>query len=75
MSRDTTALQSKHFHMSVGLWQGCVTFLSIVYMIWIKKCSQADECATMRNCKISRLLFANDLVLFFLKIWPPARIK
>ena len=30
---------------------------------WIDKCSQADECATIGNCKISRLLFADDLVL------------
>ena len=37
--------------------------LSIVHMNWIDKCSQADECATIRNCKISRLLFADDLVL------------
>ena len=32
-------------------------------MNWINKCSQADECATIGNCKISRLLFADDLVL------------
>ena len=33
-------------------------------MNWIdKKCSQADECATIGNCKISRVLFADDLVL------------
>ena len=32
-------------------------------MNWIGKCSQADECATIGNCKINRLLFANDLVL------------
>ena len=32
-------------------------------MKWIDKCSQADECATIGNCKISRLLFADDLVL------------
>ena len=31
-------------------------------MNWIDKCSQADECATIGNCKISRLLFADDLV-------------
>ena len=37
--------------------------LFIVYMNWIDKCSQADECATTRNCKISRPLFADDLVL------------
>ena len=32
-------------------------------MNWIDKCSQADECATTGNCEISRLLFADDLVL------------
>ena len=32
-------------------------------MNWIDKCSQADECATIENCKISRFLFADDLVL------------
>ena len=57
--------QSKPFHVGVGLRQGCVLspLLFIVYMNWIDKCSQADECATIGNCKISRLLFANDLVL------------
>ena len=50
--------QSKPFHVGVGLRQGCV-----VYMNWIDKCSQADEYATIGNCKISRLLFADDLVL------------
>ena len=57
--------QSKPFHVGVGLRQGCVLspLLFIVYMNWIDKCSQADVCATIGNCKISRLLFANDLVL------------
>ena len=32
-------------------------------MNWIDKCSQADKCETIGNCKISRLLFADDLVL------------
>ena len=32
-------------------------------MNWINKCNQADECATIGNCKINRLLFADDLVL------------
>ena len=51
--------------MGVGLRQGCVLspLLFIVYMNWIDKCSQADECATIGNCKTSRLLFADDLVL------------
>ena len=57
--------QSKPFHVDVGLRQGCVLspLLFIVHMNWIDKCSQADECATNGNCKISRLLFADDLVL------------
>ena len=57
--------QSKPFHMGVGLRQGCVLspLLFIVYMNWIDKCSQADECVTIGNCKISRLLFADDLVM------------
>ena len=60
-----TGKQSKPFHEGVGLRQGCVLspLLFIVYMNWINKCSQADECATIGNCKISRLLFADDLVL------------
>ena len=32
-------------------------------MNWIEKCNQGDECASIANCKISRLLFADDLVL------------
>ena len=35
----------------------------VVYMNWIDKYTQADECATIGNCKISRLLYAEDLVL------------
>ena len=51
--------------MGVGLRLGCVLslFLFIVYMKWIDKCSQADECATIGNRKISYLLFTDDLVL------------
>ena len=56
---------SKPFHEGVGLWQGCFLspLLFIVYMNWIYKCSQADECATIGNDKISRLLFVDGLVL------------
>ena len=32
-------------------------------MNWIDKCRQADECASIENCKISPLLFGDDLVL------------
>ena len=51
--------------MGVGLPQGCVlsSLFFIVYVNWIDKCSQADECASIGNCKISPLLFADDLVL------------
>ena len=57
--------QSKPFHVGFGLRQGCVLspLLFIVYMNWTDKCSQANEWATIGNCKISRLLFADDLVL------------
>ena len=30
---------------------------------WIDKYSQADECSTIGNSKISRLLFADDMIL------------
>ena len=55
--------QSKSFHVGVGLRQGCVLsfLLFIVYMNWIDKCSQADECATIENC--TQVPFADDLVL------------
>ena len=57
--------QSKPFQVGVRLQQGWVLspLLFIVYMNWIDKCSQANECATIGNCKISRLLFADNLVL------------
>ena len=57
--------QSKPFNVGVGPRQRCVLspLLFIVYMNRIDKCSQVDECATIGNCKISRLLFADDLVL------------
>ena len=57
--------QSKPFHVGVDLRKGCALspLLFIVDMNWIDKCSQADECAMIGNCKISRLLFADDLVL------------
>ena len=57
--------QLKPFHVGVGLRQGCALspLLFIVCMNWIDKCRQADECAPIGNCKISRLLFGDDLVL------------
>ena len=43
-----------------GVWS---PLLFIVYINWIDQCSKVDECATIRYCKISRMLFADDLVL------------
>ena len=40
--------------------------LFIIYMNWMSKLSQTDECVTIGRCKISRLLFADDLVLLAL---------
>ena len=57
------------FYVGVGLRQGCVwspLFLIIYmkcYMNWMDKLSQIDECVKIGRCKISRLLFADDLVL------------
>jgi len=34
-----------------------------IYMNWIDKRSQTNECATFGNCRINRLLFVDDLVL------------
>ena len=57
--------QSKPFNVGIVLWQECVLspLLFIVYMNWIDKCSQAVECAMIGKCKISCLLFTDDLVL------------
>ena len=32
-------------------------------MIWMDKLTRTDECLTIERCKISRLFFADDLVL------------
>ena len=55
--------QSKPFQVRVGLQQGCVLSLFIIYIIWMDKLSGTDKCVTIRRCKISRLLLADDLVL------------
>ena len=53
--------QSKPFHVGIGLRQGCVLslFLFIVYINWIDKRSQADECATI----------VRSVVCYLLMIW------
>ena len=55
-------LAIKGFHIGVELCQGCALFpfFFMVYMNWIDKCNQADDCAKIENCKISCLLFADD---------------
>ena len=40
-----------------------VHLLFIIYINWMDKLSQTNECVTIGRCKISRLLFADDLVL------------
>ena len=58
--------QSKSFRVSVGLRKGCVLsplLLFIVFMKMMDKLSQTNGCVTIGFCKISRLLFADDLVL------------
>ena len=51
--------------MDIGLRQECVLlpFRFIVYITWIEKYCQADECDAIRNCEISRLLYAEYLGL------------
>jgi len=55
--------QSKPFHVGVGLSQGSFPFHNLHELARIDKCSQINGCATIGNCKINRLLFADDLVL------------
>ena len=57
--------QSKSFHVGVDLRQGCVLspLLFIIYMNWMNKLSRTDQCDMIGTCEISRLLFADNLVL------------
>ena len=57
--------QSKLFHVSVSLQQGCglSPLRFIIYMNWMDKLSRTDKCVMIGRCKISQLLFADDLVL------------
>ena len=54
-------MQSKPFHVGIGLQQGCVlsSFFFITYMNWIDWRSQTSESQT-RVLQISRPLFADD---------------
>ena len=53
------------FHVCVGLRQECVlsSLFFIIYTNWINKLSRTDECVTIGKRKISRLLFADDIIL------------
>ena len=57
--------QSKSFHVGVGLRQECVLphLLFMIYMNRMDKLNGTDKCVTIGRCKITRLLFADDLVL------------
>ena len=57
--------QSKSLHVGVGLRQKFVLspLLFIIYMNWMDKLSRTNECITIGRCKISRVLFADGLVL------------
>ena len=61
----TNGKQSRSFHVGFDLRQGCVllSILFIISMNLMDKLSQTDKCVTIGRCKISRLLFANNLVL------------
>ena len=57
--------QTKSFHVDVGLRQtfALSPLLFIIYMNWMDKLSRIEDCVTIGRRKISRLLFADDLVL------------
>jgi len=59
---------STESNQSLSMWalvsgKGAFYLLFIIYMNWIDKRSQTNECATIANCTINRLLFADNLVL------------
>ena len=58
-------MKSRPFTVGVGLRQGCVLspLLFITFMDWIDRRSRGDECVTIGNSNIGRLLFADDLVI------------
>ena len=56
--------QLKSFQVSVGLRQKCVLLhlVFIIYMKWMDKLRRTNECVKIGGRKISRLLFADNLV-------------
>ena len=57
--------RSKSSHVGISLQQGCVLspLFFVIDLNWMDKLSKTDEYVTIGICKISRLLFADDLVL------------
>ncbi|MHB9337741.1 RNA-directed DNA polymerase, partial [Fusobacterium pseudoperiodonticum] len=58
-------IKSRSFTVGVGLRQGCVLspLLFIIYMNWIDMRSRGGVGVEVGNCRVSHLLFADDMVL------------
>ena len=56
-------MKTKPFSVSVGLQQGCVLFLFIIYMDKIDRDSSSNSCVTFGKCNVRHLLFADNLAL------------
>ena len=61
----TSGVKSQPLTVGVELRKTCVLspLLFIVYMNWDDSYRRVDEDATVRSCRINRLIFAHDLVL------------
>jgi len=55
--------KSKPFMWVLASGKGAFCLLFIIYMNYEDQRNQINECATIGNYKINRLLFADDLVL------------
>ena len=68
LSCSQVCVKSQPFTVRVGLWQGCVlsllVFIVSLYMKWIGSHIRVDEGDTVASCKINRLFFVDDSVLF-----------